>query len=78
VGVKAGKPLRWRLKLRVNRLLRRNDGYCWWCGARWDGQRCARCGMALRGSGIIKGFPITEDDLPKWARELFNRGRRSA
>jgi hypothetical protein len=51
------RPLRWRFRLRLNRLRRRGEGYCWWCGSAWNGERCNCCGAVVLASGKIK--PMT-------------------
>lgn len=74
-----GRPLRWRARVKWNTLRRRGSDRCWWCGSAWDGQRCECCGMEVvaSASGTVKGVPISEDQLPGWARELFDHARRS-
>jgi hypothetical protein len=49
------KLWRWKLRLAMNRLRGRGDGYCWWCGSPWDGERCPCCGMVVLGSGTVEG-----------------------
>jgi hypothetical protein len=74
------RPYRWRLRVRVNRFRGRSiRDYCWWCGSAWDGRRCECCGneVVASASGTVKGVPISEEQLPGWARELFDHARRS-
>lgn len=60
-GPDAGEPLKWRLLLKLNRLLRRGDDFCWRCGSRWDGKRCSICGLEVLASGALESVPTSYD-----------------
>jgi hypothetical protein len=64
------EPLRWRIRLATNRLLRREDR-CWWCGAKWDGVRCESCGLESLGQGTM--VPLSS--LPAEVRAAKERVR---